>query len=313
MSILEDLDYSYDVILRNYKSLGAVKFLMDSAGGSSFAHHAEIPHMKLFEIIAALLNKDVLPFFSNGVALGFKTDLIDSALQKIINIAKKLKENVNLAEEKELIDVFLNYPLPVLFRDSYNDPTTSDIQFKIGEETLYLHRALLSLDPVFQAYLKRKPHQIIHIQDENEGNLLKQKIDLLYRPKFKDFSQTLPRNSNKSLFNNNKAYPDFKIVCGKEEILVHKAILVSTFPRYFKPIVNNNMSENQKGRVEYTQDEFEGVKAILEYAYTGQKPDLDEESAKNFNALLSYFNPDLLSPFNFHGYNFNDATNPIKL
>lgn len=183
--------------------------------------------------------------------------------------------------------------------DQYNNPAFADLAIQLHNEQIPAHRALLRLDPFFNAFLSPQKEVRIPLDKVQEAHL---RLKWLYnhltiseiaKPETQLFLQNVKNNkpSFAGIFNQQDACPDIVVKGedGQEGVHAHRFVLASAFP-FFRGLFRTPMRDAASPEItmkEMTQDQ---VQAVLNYLYTGEKPEFaDMPSEQAFHDAWKFF------------------------
>lgn len=268
----------------------------------------ELPYLNEAQLLVALLDPESNKNMLGAIAWELQNrSLSKDILAPIIDLAMNLLDGKILRNgvmqnlfirdrENSLLEAFLNHSLDIpppngfLLNKCYNNdqPIFSDLSFNLGNETLHVHRAFLSSDPMLMKYVPTVAQQTITISDIEEAKIIKSAIKQLYSFHLRDL--IIPRPEIKSLYNNKNSYPDFVIACAGEEIHVHRIMLSVGIPHYFQGLLGHGFTEAKAGRLELSNDKFHQLKLVVKYIYTWEIPEFgNNASCEDFYEALDFY------------------------
>lgn len=284
--------------LRIYKKLEDPirDYLLVVTRSTAAVFREELPYLNTAQLLVALLdeksNKNMRKIITESLKDG---SLSKEDVKPLIELAIKMQNTFDQDPEKSLLEDFLRHPIDMegfFLNKCYNDPTYSDMAFNLGNETLHVHRGILSLDPELKKHILEKVGQTKEIKDPIEATAIKLKVKKLYDSQLRHL--IIPKTQFKPLYNNNHSYSDYVLVCGKEEIKVHRSVLSAGLSFFEKLLGKKEWKEAQTGRMECDPEHFDALKAVVEYIYSGEMPDIaedDQESLTAFKDALQIYNP----------------------
>lgn len=255
----------------------------------------ELPYLNEAQLLVALLDEQSNQNICRWIEQGWREALLTKELlEPIVSLALEMQNTFAQEPEKSRLENLLNLPLAlnpdllILLRNGYKDPRFSDITFNFGDETVKAHRALLSLDPILKPYIPDNTNQIIDV-DDSQKEIVKSALTQIYSI-FHLKNLIIPGFSVKVLYDHSLAYSDFILSCGDKKMFVHRALLKDKLS-HFQKILNFGGKEAQEGKMEIDSDHFEGPQVVVEFIYTGEMPEFqDEASQQAFNDALEYYN-----------------------
>jgi hypothetical protein len=179
----------------------------------------------------------------------------------------------------------------VCFSTLYNNEYLSDMTIEIGNETIKAHSVIFRSVPALQKYIAKGKKVII---EQKDASIIKSLILHAYdRFELKNLLQLEKRTflyrSFSNIFNNSED-SDFLMESSLgEKLYVHRAILEVSNLEFFKKIVRVQLKENIHSHL-IIYENFEVVKLVLEYIYSGKLPEYaDIESKVAFEIALAYY------------------------
>ncbi|MCE5317158.1 MAG: BTB/POZ domain-containing protein [Parachlamydia sp.] len=174
-------------------------------------------------------------------------------------------------------------------RDQYNNLSLADLTVKLQQD-IPAHRVLLRLDPFFNRYISPQSNEVtIPPEKVQEAHLRLKWLynNLTMREIVQPATQQLLREvknikpSFDALFNRSETGADI-IVKGVDEpegIHAHRFLLASAFP-FFRGLFETKMRDSATPTVTLQQMTLDQVKVVLEYLYTGERPEFADQQSE---------------------------------
>ena len=172
----------------------------------------------------------------------------------------------------------------------FNLPQFSDMTLKIGNETFFVHNAIVELDPLLQSALQ-----------ENQQTLSKLRLKSLYGtltpeewqlPEAKAIMKEHKQLSLAKLANPPAGLGVVTLVAADGQTFRAYRFILAAALGYFEGIFSSGMNEAKKDQIELQDVGGEEMQALLDYVYTDEQPEFeDTDSEEAFKAVLNRFNP----------------------
>lgn len=209
--------------------------------------------------------------------LSQKDGLPESVQKIIVDFFKDMRREVHVGS--------LKCPL----RDQYNNPAQADLEVKLLQEAIPAHKALLSLDPFFKAFLSPQNKEVVIPADKVPEARLRLKW-LYNRLTMVEIAQPATQLILKTMKNlkpslaalfNKKESADILVQGGDggEGVHANRFILESAFP-FFAVLFQIKMKESKEPLITLEEMSQGQVKAVLEYLYTSEKPDFNDAQSE---------------------------------